>query len=367
MSVEKTILILSTPRDVHALAVAEALRLKGAEVLQWYPSDFPTHSKESFFFGSNVSRIEISGPGVLLRSPRVDAVWHRRIGSNSDFKALHPADHLFSGVQRQHFRDGSLRAAFRQAFWVNPPDAARSADNKLYQHAVAQKIGLPMPDALYTNDPEEVRRFLAAHDGTIIYKPFAATAWNDGETTWACHTITVTEDDLVEDEILMATPGIYQALVEKSHEVRLTMIGGRPFGARVLSQQTRAGKVDWRRAYDELAFEPLEVPPTIVQLCNQLMSELGLVFGCFDFIVNPQGEYIFLEVNQQGQFLFIEDFSRLPLLDAFSEFLLQGSVDFEYSSREPVVRYSDIRADIERRVEETSPNHAPAGAPVASE
>lgn len=32
------------------------------------------------------------------------------------------------------------------------------------------------------------------------------------------------------------------------------------------------------------------------------MRKLGIIFGCFDFIVTPDEEYVFLEVNPMGQF-----------------------------------------------------------------
>ena len=66
---------------------------------------------------------------------------------------------------------------------------------------------------------------------------------------------------------------------------------------------------------------------------------MGLVFGCFDLVVTPEDEYVFLEVNQMGQFLFVERFCGLPLLDAFSEFLLQADADFSWRSDRVTARW----------------------------
>lgn len=55
------------------------------------------------------------------------------------------------------------------------------------------------------------------------------------------------------------------------------------------------------------------------------MRQLGIVFGCFDFIITPDDEYIFLEVNEMGQFLWIEEIlPELKLLDKFCEFLVSS-------------------------------------------
>lgn len=72
------------------------------------------------------------------------------------------------------------------------------------------------------------------------------------------------------------------------------------------------------------------------------MEELGIVFGCFDFIVTPQGDYVFLEVNEMGQFLFVEEWTGMPLLDAFCSFLTAGNVDYPWDPERVQVRYRDV-------------------------
>lgn len=66
---------------------------------------------------------------------------------------------------------------------------------------------------------------------------------------------------MVADELLRLTPGIYQVLVPKAYELRVTMMGRRAFTAKILSQETQAGKLDWRKSYGELKMEPSRFPP----------------------------------------------------------------------------------------------------------
>ena len=74
------------------------------------------------------------------------------------------------------------------------------------------------------------------------------------------------------------------------------------------SQKHEMAKADWRYApTKQLILEQVALPDEIDQKCRALMKQLGIVFGCFDFIVTPVDEYYFLEVNEQGQFLWIED------------------------------------------------------------
>ena len=62
---------------------------------------------------------------------------------------------------------------------------------------------------------------------------------------------------------------------------------------------------------------------TIKAQCQRMMKELGLLFGCIDLIVTPDGEYYFLEVNEQGQFLWIDDIApSINMLEQFCAFLI---------------------------------------------
>lgn len=53
------------------------------------------------------------------------------------------------------------------------------------------------------------------------------------------------------------------------------------------------------------------------------MRELGLVYGAFDFVITPDVEWIFLEVNPGGQFGFLEDRTGAPLTAILADLLAQ--------------------------------------------
>ena len=353
----KTVLIVSVAGDRHTFAVAETLQAKGARVCLWFPGDFPTRSTETFLFNEGPPVATIMGPEGEISLSGVDTVWYRRAAPNHDFSGLHPADVPFVARERRRFREGAFRAVGRKAFWVNPVDRAIESENKLYQQAVAQELGVRMPRALFSNSPADIRTFLRAEGGRIVYKSLDGLGWRDGEATWACHTVALAEEDLVDDQLLEATPGIYQEFVEKDHELRITMVGNRPFAAKVLSQETTAGKVDWRRAYGELRMEAVDVSPGVLDSCRRLMRALGLAFGCFDFVVTPSGHEVFLEVNQMGQFLFIEQYTGMPLLDAFAEYLIQGRADFAWKETASCMRYGDVEKRAAERATASKERH----------
>jgi hypothetical protein len=90
------------------------------------------------------------------------------------------------------------------------------------------------------------------------------------------------------------------------------------------------------------------------------MRRLGIVFGCFDIVVTPAGEHVFLEVNEMGQFLFVEHYAGIPLLDAFSSFLIDGSQDFSWDEARVQVHYSDLEERVAEVSRKAEANHVPA-------
>ncbi|MDY7225630.1 MvdC/MvdD family ATP grasp protein [Hyalangium rubrum] len=346
----KTVLLLSQPDDIHAAAVAEALARKGVESLLLHTSDFPTRATETVRFQQGQRSVRLRGPGLELAEHSIGVVWNRRPTLVIDEERIHPADHDFVELGCDTFRRSLLDTLAPEAFWVNPQRAVERS-SKLRQHQFALDVGLEVPDTLYTNDPAEIRAFLREHGGQVVYKPFKMTAWRDDAKHYMTFTSLLTEAQLVEDELLSVVPGIYQARVDKAYELRVTMMGHRALTARVRSQETRTGQLDWRKAYGELRMEPFALPTAVLERCKALMRRLDIVFGCFDFIVRPDGRYVFLEVNQAGQFLFVENYSGLPLLDAFTEFLRQGSPDFDWRHERVAIRYSDVKEAALRRLE----------------
>ncbi|KAG9585819.1 hypothetical protein KCV01_g13671, partial [Aureobasidium melanogenum] len=126
-------------------------------------------------------------------------------------------------------------------------------------------------------------------------------------------------------------PCIYQEYVEKAFELRVTVIGERIFAAKI---EDGAGGtfVDWRYETGRPNFRmtATELDASVQDLIHELVRRLGLSFGCLDFIVDPDGELYFLEINPNGQFLFLEDFvPELRLLEAMTSMLATGSTRYD--------------------------------------
>jgi glutathione synthase/RimK-type ligase-like ATP-grasp enzyme len=358
-SVEPKVLILTSPAEIHSFAVKEGLARKGVEAVLWHTPDFPTLQAGSVWLDSDRTDWEIVGPELDLRNASIKSLWVRRPTSPVLPSQLDPADRAFALTESTIFARSLQREVGTQAFWVNPPDSQRRANLKTCQLKAAVKAGFKIPRTLCSNDPVRIREFLLQNKGGVIYKSFFPVSWRTAEGVATLFSSIVQEEDLPEDPILRASPGIFQELIPKAYELRITAMGNRMFTAKFRSQEVPEGSIDWRAAFDRLPMEVAELPEAVADACRRIMAILGLVFGCFDVIVTPDGDYVFLEVNEMGAFLWIEEkVEDLGLLDAFCEFLLQGTVDFRWRKSSNNVLWSDVSGHAMREFEIEAPrNH----------
>jgi hypothetical protein len=150
--------------------------------------------------------------------------------------------------------------------------------------------------------------------------------------------------DSIETGSIEAAPAIYQAQIDKSYEIRLTVIGNRLFPAKISAKEGPAF-LDWRPAIGKpnCRVEAMSLEPTLDIRALQLIRSLGLAYGCIDLAVGNDGETYFLEVNPRGQFLFIEQLvPEFPLLRAFTAMLSQSSVECQLDQDDSSCKMSDF-------------------------
>lgn len=331
------LLIPTEPDDTQAIVVKLALEERGHEVRLFFTADFPTKQKNAIYlddkcyYWHSVDEFNQSGEN------NYDVVWWRRPRKPwLPKQAVHPEDLQF--VQRENllFYESLTANLAPQAWWVNPKEAARKSQFKLFQLELAKSCGLKIPQTLCSNNPESIKAFIRANHKTgVIYKPLCAGYWFEEEKAKLIYTTRINEQDLPAADILQSVPGIYQAEIKKQHELRVTCFGDLLVAAKICSQEHPGGITDWRAIPKmQIPIEPCSLPSRLQERIRKFMRQSGLVFGCFDFIVSEKGDYIFLEVNEQGQFLWLEEFNpAFAFLDMFIHFLLGRSSNFSWNPR----------------------------------
>ena len=223
---------------------------------------------------------------------------------------------VFDSVSEE-FASREWRATIRclpsflpHARWVNPVSAQNEINLKARQLVLAHSVGFRLPDTAFTNDPEAVVSMFSVHD-RMIYK---TASWFIVPPDEFIYTTEISRDQVVHSpEAIMKAPGIFQELVPKSHELRITVMGDEVFGVKVKSQDLREARIDWREAQFEDIFEETSIDESTRQKILKFHSEAGLVTGVYDLIVPEGGDPIFLECNPAGQWLWLEERLGIPM------------------------------------------------------
>lgn len=226
-------------------------------------------------------------------------------------------------IHKQFF---SMREAiwtvFKDKKWLNDPWAIHKADNKIYQLKTAIDVGFDVPDTIITSNPDEVKEFYAKNDENIIVKVFAASPMLDK----ALFTNKVTAEYMKKIDSVKMSPAIFQSIIPKDYELRITVVGEKIFAVKINSQEDEETALDWRRKPKlndfEVTMEMIDLPMMIEDRILKFMKNMGLRFGCIDMIVPPEGEYVFLEINPNGQWYFIQLKTEAQIAKAIADLLM---------------------------------------------
>lgn len=213
--------------------------------------------------------------------------------------------------------------ALRNASWINPFRQAFAAENKYYQYDLAQQIGFRIPQTLVSNERKLLIDFCKRHDKTVIKLMSQDFYGTQQEGYKSIYVNQISSADLHEFGEAGENPVVLQEYIPKQFEVRYTVVADGHFACQIDSQKSQIAGVDWRR-YDipHTPHSMIEPPPEIRQKVAGLMQQLGLIFGALDFVVTPQGEWYFLEINPMGQWLWIEELVEAPISDSIVQWLL---------------------------------------------
>lgn len=212
----------------------------------------------------------------------------------------------------------SLELFFPDALWINRPHAQVSANSKISQLINAQACGMKVPETLITNDPQEVISFIRTH-GRVIYKTLEFAAFPDQT---GVYTTEIDEELISKNErSIRRAPGIFQKLIDKEFELRVTVVGDAMFTARINTPSEGKGAVDWRYNIFDSMYESWELDEATRKKIAAFQQSFGLMYGAYDLVRSPSGETFFLECNPAGQYLWLEHEASLPISESIANLL----------------------------------------------
>jgi len=328
------ILVIAKAKDIHTSYVVEKLELAGEKVYLLEYAKFPQQIKISFRHDGDCSGLIFEFEnGETLKSKDIKSVYNRRQESPKAHKGLKSRKvKEYIVRESQYFLDALPKVL--NAFWFSNQDSIINASCKPYQLIQAQKVGFKTPDTIITNSGKQVLEFAEESDlKEIAIKSLNTPGFISGHgrnrMALAFYTQKVNRRELPKLALRAQNcPTTFQPYIEKDFELRITVVGEKIFPCAIHSQKAVRTKYDWRK-YDipNTPHEVFKLPIDVEMKCLSLIKNLGLVFGCIDMIVTPNGEYVFLEVNPNGQWLWVEKLTGFPIGDSIVDALVRGKSD----------------------------------------
>ncbi|MFD7552171.1 MvdC/MvdD family ATP grasp protein [Streptomyces sp. NPDC059816] len=329
------ILLLTRDLDPTADLVVRALGEAGTPVVRMDPGDLPHGVEMSGRFEQGRWRGRLRAAHREVDLAEVTAVYNRRPNPpQAGAPGMRPEDAEWASNECYEGLYGVLYSL--DALWLNRPDLNRTASLKPLQLSTAHSSGLRVPTTLITNSPAEARGFVAEERSVV--KTLRGVPQRDADNAPGHPLIVYTWEvppDEVDDTVAQALCQ-FQRLIVPQYEVRLIVVGTQLFGARIDSPSGRDGEVaDWR-AYQRtsrIAYTPIDVPDEIRDGVLRYLAAFGLLYGAFDFMVDADGEWQFLEANPNGQFSFIQYGTGYPIAQAVADLLTKGTAEQHVTTR----------------------------------
>jgi hypothetical protein len=310
------VLIVSTIVDAATDEVVRQLSSLSIPHRRVNTEDFPFSRSIALSYGSATSA-GLVVDGELLPSPT--AIWYRRLRSPAKPQSMEDGIYEFCLRENRATMLGGLLGL--RGRWMSHPAAVWQSENKPYQVAVAHELEFRIPRTVITNDVAAIRS-AATTFGRMVVKPVRTGHVVHGGGDRAIFTSELLPEHLDDLRGAELSPAIYQELVPKRFDIRVTIVGRQLFAAAIDSQSDPAAAVDWRHTDNPaLPHQRTTLPEALQRRLHQLMNRLELTFAAIDLVETPSGDFVFLEVNPNGQWLWLDDMLDLGVSRAVASWL----------------------------------------------
>ena len=309
---ERPVMVVTRDDDMTADLVVSELNIRGVPVVRLDTAGFPGEIAVSAEVG-NGQRISghLATPTRSADLSRVRSLYFRR-----------PSPYVFPGLDRQDARFAALQARYGlggilnslpDCLYVNHPNRIADAEYKPAQLSAAVLIGFKVPATLITNEPARARQFVNSNK-QAVFKTLRPTEYDLHGKPATIWTEQITAADL--DSTISGTMHLFQEMVLKEWDLRVTVVGNRVFPVRIDSPLT-----DWRSDYGQAIYSVTEITDGLAGQVRRYVRYFQLSSGCFDFAIEPDGQAVFLECNPNGQWAWLEAETGLPIAGAFADLL----------------------------------------------
>ncbi|WP_157649645.1 MvdC/MvdD family ATP grasp protein [Burkholderia ubonensis] len=310
------VLVVSTIADIATDQVVRHLNSASIDHYRINTEDLPFSQTAAFYPDRRRDEwLTLAGKSI----PAPTSIWYRRVRVPAVPDGMDPGIYKFCVEESRALLLGSITS--RETRWMSAPTSVWQAEHKPFQLSVAAELGFRIPRTVITNDPNVIRDAFHELGGMIVKPVRSGYVVHDG-VGHSVFTSQLLAEHLDELDSARLSPSIYQELIPKRFDIRVTIVGRQIFSAAIDSQTDSDAIVDWRKtANPDLPHYKVDLPQDVSQKLLQLMDVLQLNFAAIDLVETPTGEYVFLEVNPNGQWLWLDDRLEFGISDAVAAWL----------------------------------------------
>jgi glutathione synthase/RimK-type ligase-like ATP-grasp enzyme len=298
------VLIVGSREDAHVAAVAKRLGELGVESFVVDTLAFPERTRITLT--EALDGITVDGRFI----GRPSAVYLRQLHAHPLAFGVDAAEELEEDWRTTliAFREKATLLTGLLGRWealgvpLYNPLSTEWRNTKPVQLCLLREAGLPVPETLWTNDAEAVRRFGA--NRRVAYKPVAGGA----------ATLELSAADLTPERLaaLEAAPVTFQELLP-GEDLRVYVLDGEIIAALRITSSA----LDFRQ--NEESIEPITLPPELARQCLKAAEVCGLRWTGMDLKRAMDGTFKFLELNASAMFLGFDARAGTDILQRLSE------------------------------------------------
>lgn len=245
--------------------------------------------------------------GLVINPQKIGSVWFRKFGffrKSLQYRImqrfLEPTAQSYIATEFSKVIE-AFEYYFKSSFWLTIPK--HISLNKFIVLKQAQQVGFSVPSTYIINRLEELIKIKAIEGELISKSIYDPLIIHSNGKNYTMYTTLIGEENLdrIPDTFL---PSMIQKAIPKQFEVRVFFLMGECYSMAIMSQDDEDTETDYRKYnFDNPnRFLPFQLPEDIKKKVVNLMARLSLNTGSIDFILTPENEYVFLEVNPTGQF-----------------------------------------------------------------
>ena len=306
-------MILSDKGDQHADRVESILQQNEAEYSRL---NLDVDSAKSILVRIEENSFRIEAPNCSFSTNQIDAVWNSSTYFDQFIENGTTKDpNYLIWKEKWNKTLGGLFSSLESTKWLNFYQDFYN-ENQFSQFVISRNTGLKWPSYICSNDINYLNSFFETKkDRLLELMDQGCIEKSIGDCSGNCGSKLNISTSEIKSEINCP-------LTRNSYLVRCSVVGKEYFIGKIRAKVDKDGKIIESVTNNYTEIHP---PKEIKIRAIQIMNELNLTHGVFDFIVTDDYEWFFDSLNPIGQYQWVEDIKGNDISSSIAKWLIMNN------------------------------------------